>query len=243
MMAICNPKDGGNTKTTEINIILDNKKHWENIYKAKDLKNLSWYQPVPTTSLGFLKQFRIPKTGRIIDIGGGDGFLVDHLLDMGYQDITILDISKTAIDKAKQRLGEKAKKVKWIVADATGFVPTEKYDFWHDRAAFHFLTNEQEITNYLNTAQKCIEPTGILVIGTFSEQGPEKCSGIEVKQYSEKTMTARLEKFFEKISCIRVDHKTPFDTMQNFVFCSFRKSQTTKVSLVSKNRLPNKPTD
>ena len=145
---------------------------------------------------------------------------------MGYQDISVLDISAAAIDRAKQRLGDKAKNVKSIVADAATFKPTEKYDFWHDRAAFHFLTDEQEISNYLETARQNINPTGVLVIGTFSEQGPKKCSGIEIKQYTETTMTDRLKNLFEKIKFITVDHLTPFDTIQNFVFCSFRKLQT-----------------
>jgi len=204
----------------------DRKKHWETIYQTKELKDVSWFQPTPETSLSFLKQFNIPTTAKIIDIGGGDSFLVDNLLDLGYQDITVLDISAIAIDKAKQRLGDRADKVKWIVADAATFRPTEKYDFWHDRAAFHFLTQEQEIESYLDTVQKSIQPTGVLIIGTFSEQGPKKCSGIEIKQYSETTMTDRLTKFFEKIRCITVDHRTPFDTIQNFIFCSFRKLQT-----------------
>jgi len=205
---------------------LDRKKHWENIYQTKDLKDVSWYQPTPTTSLDFLKQFNISTTAKIIDIGGGDSFLVDHLLDLGYTDLTVLDISAASLDRAKQRLGDRATKVKWIVADAATFKPTEQYDFWHDRAAFHFLTQEQEITNYIDTIQKSIKPTGILVIGTFSEEGPKKCSGIEIKQYSETTMTDRLKKFFEKVKCITVDHKTPFDTIQNFIFCSFKKLAT-----------------
>lgn len=204
----------------------DRKKHWENIYQTKELKDVSWFQPTPETSLDFLKQLNVPTTAKIIDIGGGDSFLVDHLLDLGYQDISVLDISVAAINRAKQRLGDDAKKVKWIVANAATFKPAEKYDFWHDRAAFHFLTDEQEISNYLETAQENINPTGVLVIGTFSEQGPKKCSGIDIKQYSETTMTERLKKFFEKIKCITVDHNTPFDTIQNFVFCSFRKLQT-----------------
>ncbi len=204
----------------------DRKKHWENIYQTKELKDVSWFQPTPETSLDFFKQFNVPTTAKVIDIGGGDSFLVDHLLDLGYQDISVLDISAAAIDRAKQRLGDKSNNVKWIVADAATFKPTEKYDFWHDRAAFHFLTDEQEIANYLQIAQESINPTGVLVIGTFSELGPKKCSGIEIKQYSETTMTDQLKKFFEKIKCITVDHLTPFDTIQNFVFCSFRKLQT-----------------
>ncbi|HOY97238.1 MAG TPA: class I SAM-dependent methyltransferase [Catalimonadaceae bacterium] len=205
--------------------IFDRKKHWENIYLTKDLKDVSWFQPTPETSLDFFTQFNVPKTAKVIDIGGGDSLLVDHLLELGFQDISVLDISAAAIERAKQRLGEKAINVNWIVADAATFKPTEKYDFWHDRAAFHFLTDELEISNYLQTAQENINPTGVLVIGTFSEQGPKKCSGIEIKQYSEPTMTERLKTFFEKIKCITVDHKTPFDTIQNFVFCSFRKIQ------------------
>jgi ubiquinone/menaquinone biosynthesis C-methylase UbiE len=205
---------------------LDRKKHWENIYQTKDLKDVSWYQPTPTTSLDFLKQFNISTTAKIIDIGGGDSFLVDHLLDLGYTDVTVLDISAASLNRAKQRLGERSTKVKWIVADAATFEPTEQYDFWHDRAAFHFLTQEQEITNYIDTIQRSIKPTGVLVIGTFSEQGPKKCSGIEIKQYSEATMTDRLRKFFEKVKCITVDHQTPFDTIQNFIFCSFKKLAT-----------------
>lgn len=201
----------------------DRKNHWENIYKTKELKDVSWFEPTPETSLGFFKQFNVPKSAKIIDIGGGDSFLVDHLLALEYSDITVLDISESALERAKTRLGNDALKVKWIVADAATFKPTEKYDFWHDRAAFHFLTQEHEIVNYLNTVQQSILPTGVLVIGTFSESGPKKCSGIEIKQYSEVSMTEKLNRFFEKIKCITVDHKTPFETIQNFVFCSFRK--------------------
>ena len=203
----------------------DRKKHWENIYQTKELEDVSWFQPTPETSLDFFKQFKVPTSAKVIDIGGGDSFLVDHLLDLGYQDISVLDISSAAIERAKKRLGDKAKQVKWIVADVATFKPTEKYDFWHDRAAFHFLTDEQEISNYLETAEQNINSTGVMVIGTFSEQGPKKCSGIEIKQYSEATMTDRLKKVFKKIKCITVDHKTPSGNIQNFVFCSFRKSQ------------------
>jgi len=209
---------------------VERKKHWENIYQTKDLTEVSWYQPIPTTSLNFIKQFNIATTAKIIDIGGGDSFFVDHLLALGYSDLTVLDISATSLDRAKQRLGDLATKVKWIVADITTFKPTEQYDFWHDRAAFHFLTKEQEITNYINTIQKSIKQSGILVIGTFSEQGPKKCSGIEIQQYSETTMTNRLIKFFEKVNCITVDHKTPFDTIQNFIFCSFKKLNSIETS-------------
>lgn len=199
------------------------KDHWENIYKTKDLKEVSWFQPTPETSLGFFKKMNVPTNAKIIDIGGGDSYLVDHLLDMGYKDITVLDISKAAIDRAKKRLGELARKVKWIVSDVVHFEPTEQYDIWHDRAAFHFLTDENDISRYIHIAHKYIKANGVLIIGTFSEHGPKKCSGIEIKQYSEFTMTKRLSGLFKKIDCLMVDHQTPSNTTQNFVFCSFSK--------------------
>ncbi len=202
---------------------MDRKKHWENIYQSKNTTEVSWFQASPTTSLQFVQEFKLPQSAKIIDVGGGDSFLVDRLLEMGYRNITVLDISEIAINKAKDRLGEKAKTVKWIVADAAGFQPTEAYDFWHDRAAFHFLTDKQEISNYVDTIRSYVKPGGYLVLGTFSEQGPTKCSGIEIKQYSENTMTNLLRDFFNKIKCITVDHKTPFNTLQNFIFCSFRR--------------------
>ena len=160
----------------------DRKKHWEQIYQTKQLSEVSWYQPTPDTSLKFFEQFNIPKEAKIIDVGGGDSLLVDHLLERGYENITVLDISESALARAKLRLGERASLVKWIIADAATFKPTGQYDFWHDRAAFHFLTQEDEIGDYINTVQQSITPSGILVIGTFSEQGPKKCSGIEIKQ-------------------------------------------------------------
>ncbi|HEX7412798.1 MAG TPA: class I SAM-dependent methyltransferase [Bacteroidia bacterium] len=145
----------------------DRKKHWENIYSTKELKDASWYQARPSTSLNFLNQFNIGTSAKIIDVGGGDSFLVDNLLDMGYEDITLLDISAASLDRAKQRLGDRASKIKWIVADAATFKPTEQYDFWHDRAAFHFLTQDDEIDNYINTIRQHLKPTGVLVIGTL----------------------------------------------------------------------------
>ncbi|WP_323756725.1 class I SAM-dependent methyltransferase [Roseivirga sp.] len=203
---------------------LDQEKHWNNIYQTKALKDLSWYQPTPETSLNFFKEFKVPLTAKIIDIGGGDSFLVDHLLDLGYTDISVLDISEAALNRAKQRLGKRSENVKWIVANAASFKPKEKYDFWHDRAAFHFLTEVDQISNYVDFAGKNINSDGILVIGTFSEQGPKKCSGIDIKQYSETSMEETFNPFFERINSVTVDHKTPSNTIQNFTFCSFRKA-------------------
>jgi ubiquinone/menaquinone biosynthesis C-methylase UbiE len=200
------------------------KAHWENVYNNKKINEVSWYQPKPKTSLDIFRSFNLPKTAKVIDVGGGDSFFVDYLLDLNYRDITVLDISESAIKRAKLRLGKRANGVKWIVANSSCFQPTETYDFWHDRAAFHFLTKKDEIENYLATAHENINQSGILVLGTFSEQGPKKCSGIDIKQYSESTMTEKLKLYFKKIACLNVEHKTPFNTIQNFIFCTFKKA-------------------
>ncbi|WP_417356100.1 class I SAM-dependent methyltransferase [Flavobacterium sp.] len=201
----------------------DRKKHWENIYTTKQLNEVSWYQPNPETALGYVQKFNLPKDAKIIDIGGGDSFFVDALLELGYSNITVLDISEASLERAKNRLGKNAGKVNWIACDITEFTPAEKYDFWFDRAAFHFLTNDNDVANYISNAVKAIADNGIAVIGTFSENGPLKCSGIEIKQYSKEDLASRFESYFNTIECINLDHKTPFDTIQNFTFCSFRR--------------------
>ncbi len=198
--------------------------HWEKVYTSKSFTDVSWYQPTPQVSLDFLKELSIPTDAAIIDVGAGDSYFVDHLLLAGYTDITVLDISSVAIEKAKQRLGERASLVNWIVSDITEFNPVRKYDYWHDRAAFHFLTTREEIAAYLSVANNAMKEGGKLLIGTFSESGPEKCSGLPVKQYTENALTGTLKKWFKKIRCIHTDHLTPFNTIQNFLFCSFQKS-------------------
>jgi 2-polyprenyl-3-methyl-5-hydroxy-6-metoxy-1,4-benzoquinol methylase len=198
------------------------KEHWEKVYASKNFTEVSWFQEVPITSIEFLQNAKIAKTAKIIDIGGGESNFVNHLLSAGYEDITVLDISETAIAKKKAELGEAAQKVKWIVSDVVDFQPTECYDFWHDRATFHFLTVEEDIEKYLTTIKNNVNPNGTLVVGTFSEQGPTKCSGLEIKQYSETSLSAKITRFFEKIRCITTEHATPFGTLQDFLFCSFR---------------------
>lgn len=199
------------------------KNHWENIYQTKELNEVSWYQPTPTTSLNFIHKMNISKDSKIIDIGGGDSFLVDNLLEQGYKNITVLDISEAAIQKAKIRLGKNASKINWIVSDITQFEPTEKYDFWHDRAVFHFLTNENDINKYLELVRNNLNGNGKLLIGTFSETGPTKCSGIEIKQYSSELLKDTFKDILLPEFCENINHPTPFDTVQNFTFCGFSK--------------------
>ena len=163
-----------------------NKKHWESIYETKNPDEVSWTQDVPKTSLDFIHSFSLRKDAQIIDVGGGDSRLADFLLDEGYENITVLDISSKALEKAKQRLGNRAGKVKWIVCDVTEFEPPTIYDIWHDRAAFHFLTGAEQVSKYLAIARKCVR--GFMMIGTFSTNGPLKCSGLEIKQYDEQSL-------------------------------------------------------
>ena len=198
------------------------KQHWENVFATKEETEVSWFQPYPKTSIEFLELFQLPVTANIIDVGGGDSHLVDALLDKGYQNIWVLDISANALEKAMQRLGEKAKQVHWIVSDVTEFIPPVQFDFWHDRAAFHFLTTEEAVNQYVSIAERGINENGYLVLGTFSENGPTKCSGLEIQQYNETSMSKRFEVAFNRIKCITENHTTPFNTVQNFLFCSFQ---------------------
>jgi SAM-dependent methyltransferase len=198
------------------------KAHWEQVYATKQPEELSWTQAVPQTSLDIIRGFRLPREAAIIDVGGGDSRLVDHLLDEGYHNLTVLDISEKAIDRARQRLGDRADGVRWVVCDVTAFRPTERYDCWHDRAAFHFLTVGAEVDSYLAAARQAVR--GYLVVGTFSDKGPKRCSSLDVRQYTEPELQERLRVGFEKVRCITEEHVTPFDTRQHFLFCSFRRS-------------------
>ncbi|MGK0308462.1 MAG: ubiquinone/menaquinone biosynthesis C-methylase UbiE [Urechidicola sp.] len=200
---------------------LNKENHWETVYETKGKDQVSWTQEIPKTSLDFINSFELKKTAKIIDIGGGDSTLVDFLLAEGFENITILDISAKALERAKNRLGQKANKVHWVVCDITEFDPDTTYDVWHDRATFHFLTKTKQINKYLRTARKSVN--GFLTIGTFSQNGPKKCSGLEIKQYNEKNLTSELKNGFSKIKCITEDHLTPFNTKQNFLFCSFKR--------------------
>lgn len=199
----------------------ENKNHWETVYETKNPEQVSWTQEVPQTSLDFIHSFKLPKTAKIIDVGGGDSKLVDFLVSEGFENVTVLDISANALDKAKKRLGGNAKKINWVVGDITEFEPDTTFDVWHDRATFHFLTTEEQVAKYMKTARKSVN--GFLTIGTFSENGPTKCSGLTIKQYTEDSLTTELENGFEKIRCLTEDHVTPFQTTQNFLFCSFKR--------------------
>jgi SAM-dependent methyltransferase len=208
-------------KSGNLGMDLNLKDHWERIYQSKAFQELTWAQDVPHTSLDFIRSFNLPLDASIIDIGGGDSRLVDHLLELGYTDVTVLDISAQSLGRAKQRLGANAVKVKWLVGDVRTFVCERPYDLWHDRAAFHFLVTEEEVRNYLQMAGRCVSQ--YMILGTFSTTGPTKCSGLPVHQYSDQQLAQLFMEEFNKIKCINVDHITPTNSIQNFIFCSFKK--------------------
>lgn len=199
------------------------KSHWEHVYETKQPDQLSWTQLVPETSLAFIEALQLSKEAKIIDIGGGDSRLVDELLVRGYKNVTVLDISANALKKAQVRLGSDSGRANWIVQDVTAFEPDTLFDLWHDRATFHFLTGDEQVARYLNTVQKSV--AGYLTIGTFSNNGPARCSGLAIRQYSEVSLEQQFSKSFDKMHCVTEDHITPFHTRQNFVFCSFKRKQ------------------
>ncbi len=195
------------------------KRHWENIYSSKKPNEMSWTQKVPEISLKLIQKLKLPKTASIIDVGGGQSILADFLLALGYKNISVLDISKNAINEAKERLGEKSKKVNWIESDILGFKSSTKYDLCHDRASFHFLTKEKDIDKYLNNISFFAKK---LIVGTFSNEGPKKCSGLDVSQYYENSMKKTFEKVgFKSVSFSKCDHHTPSNAVQKFIFGIF----------------------
>lgn len=201
------------------------KQHWEEIYEVKDTtREVSWYQNNPKTSTDLILSTGVDKDGSIIDIGGGDSKLVDKLLDLGFKNIFVLDISARALQKAKNRLGEKAELITWVDKDVLDFDTNSRFDIWHDRAAFHFLTKEEDIARYVNIAEKLTKQNGHLIISTFSKNGPKKCSGLDITQYSENSIKKVFGKNFDHVRSFEETHTTPFDTKQIFLWSIFKKS-------------------
>ncbi len=197
--------------------------YWDEVYQNRKENEVSWFQETPKTSLELIEEFGLHSTDKIIDIGGGDSRLVDSLLDLDFEDVTVLDLSEVALERCKVRLGEKSHSVKFVASDVVKFIPIEKYKLWHDRAAFHFLTNLGDIQAYLDIASQAIDDDGFLILSTFSKTGPEKCSGLPVSQYSDDDLKTLFKKYFFNIRCFEEAHLTPKGVTQNFVYCAFRK--------------------
>ena len=201
------------------------KEHWEDIFSTKNFDEVSWHQSNPKTSVKLILSTHPDKDAHIIDVGGGDSNLVDKLLDLGFKNIFVLDVSLKALKKSQQRLGVKSRIVKWISSDIRKFETSNRFEIWHDRAAFHFLTNNSDIKRYVKLTREYIKPGGHLIISTFSLEGPKKCSGLDIRQYSEDSMKKIFYEGFEHIKSLEEIHHTPFQTTQNFIWNVFRKSE------------------
>jgi SAM-dependent methyltransferase len=202
---------------------LDRQAHWQNVYKEKGENQVSWFQERPTISLELIEAAGAKPNSAIIDIGGGASRLVDALIDKGYRDLTVLDLSASAVSIAKMRLGQSAALVKWIVADVTQWEPPSRYDLWHDRAAFHFLTEVSDRTAYIERLKNALPVGGHAIIGTFALDGPERCSGLPVVRYDATQLALMLTPLFTLVDMRRHEHKTPWGSLQQFQFGVFRR--------------------
>ncbi len=201
----------------------DRTSHWENVYTTKAETEVSWFQENPATSLRLIRDAGASSDSRIIDIGGGASRLVDALLEQGFRALTVLDISASALETAKKRLGAAGANVEWIVADATKWTPVKSYDIWHDRAAFHFLTDPADRDAYIGRLRTAVGPGGEVIIGTFALDGPEKCSGLPVQRYDANSLAEVLGPSFELADSYSESHRTPWGSIQHFQFSRFRR--------------------
>ena len=200
---------------------MEKKKHWENIYQTKNIDGVSWYQETPYESIELIKKFSTTDSDMIIDIGCGKSFLADNLLKLNYKNITLVDISLNALKEVKERLNNKS--LNFIETDVLNLKLERTFDIWHDRAVFHFITNKKSVEKYISLCNEYIGEGGKLIIGTFAEDGPLKCSGLEIKRYSVENLKELFKENFEFIEGFKKLHCTPFDTQQSFTFCVFRK--------------------
>ncbi len=198
--------------------------HWNAVYTEKADTEVSWFEQTPETSLALIGDTGVGTAAAIIDIGGGSSRLVDAMLQEGYRDVTVLDLSERALENPKARLGERGAQVAWIVADITAWTPDRQDDVWHDRAAFHFLTDAADRRAYVATLTRALHPGGHAIIGTFALDGPERCSGLPIVRYSPATLAEELGPSFRPVAETRHEHRTPAGRVQRFQFARFVKS-------------------
>lgn len=200
------------------------KQHWEDIYQTKSPVEVSWFQPHLKHSLELVRESGIGTQASVIDVGAGASTLADDLIEEGYRHITVLDISREALEISKKRLGEKAQRVQWLEADILqANLPAESFDLWHDRAVFHFLTSPDERAQYIHQMNRCLKPGGTAIIATFSLKGPERCSGLDVVRYSPETLQAGLGSEYTLIKSLEELHQTPGGKEQAFIYCMFKR--------------------
>lgn len=203
---------------------MDKQQHWETVYQTKARDEVSWFREHLDTSLRMIQNTGVGRDAAIIDVGGGNSTLVDDLLERGFVDISVLDISESAIVGSRERLEKRASQVNWIVADITAVdLPRSHYDLWHDRAVFHFLTEKEDRRNYVELVTHSLKPGGHIIVASFGPEGPQKCSGLDVVRYSPETMHDEFGETFTLIESVGETHSTPFGTTQDFVYCYCRK--------------------
>jgi 2-polyprenyl-3-methyl-5-hydroxy-6-metoxy-1,4-benzoquinol methylase len=202
---------------------MERREHWDHIYSSKTPEQMSWYCPHLNVSLELIANTHVPYSAAIVDIGGGESTLVDDLLAQGYCNLSVLDISQTAIDANMLRLGTLAKKVRWITAEITQTeFQIHEFDLWHDRAVFHFLTAKNDRAEYVRRVTQAVKPGGHVIIGTFGPEGPTRCSGLDVVRYDTESLQSKFGERFRLIASSKHMHNTPFGTLQQFLFCHFR---------------------
>lgn len=205
---------------------MDPRSHWEKVYGSKAPDAVSWYAPHLTQSLAYIRGTGLPKTASLIDVGGGESTLVDDLLDAGYQDATVLDISSTALQVCQARLGLRSSTVKWLQADVLeASLPPRTYDIWHDRAVFHFLTEQSQREAYVRQVVRSLRPGGFAIVGTFGPDGPIQCSGLPVARYEAEELHAEFGARFRLMEKRLEVHTTPWGATQQFVYCFCRLEQ------------------
>jgi SAM-dependent methyltransferase len=203
------------------------KEHWEHVYSTKATDAVSWFQEHSERSLRLIRQTGVAHSAPIIDVGGGASTLVDDLMDSGYSELTVLDLSAAALTAVKKRLGSRAHQVHWMEADITTVVlPIDAYAVWHDRAVFHFLTTPEQRSAYVRAVLRTVKRGGHVIVATFGEEGPRQCSGLPVVRYSPDTLHAEFGQPFELLKHEKEEHHTPFGTVQQFLYCYCRKTSS-----------------
>jgi SAM-dependent methyltransferase len=200
--------------------------HWNEVYGSKPADKVSWFQTTPNASLTALDRFQIQADSAFIDVGGGASNLVDALLERGWSDLTVLDLAKTALDIARERIGRNADRVRWLVADVTRWTPGRAFDVWHDRAVFHFLVKKEDREAYRKAFFQALRPGGIAIIATFALDGPDRCSGLPVQRYDAGGLAREFGPEFERLADWREEHVTPSGTVQPFTWVVLRRRKT-----------------
>jgi 2-polyprenyl-3-methyl-5-hydroxy-6-metoxy-1,4-benzoquinol methylase len=203
---------------------IERQAHWENVYRTKGEGDVSWFQERPEISLDMIGATGVSADASIVDIGAGASRLVDALLDAGFTAVTVLDVSQKALATSQARLGVRSVKVSWVAADVTTWEPARSYDVWHDRAAFHFLTDPKDRAAYAERVGRAVRPGGHVIIGTFALDGPERCSGLPVVRYDAAALGSILGPSFAPIESLNDAHKTPAGAIQRFQFSRFRRA-------------------